>query len=53
MLVLLLLLVGGGAAAAVVATSNDDRAVRLRRVTFDDVHRSIDATQQLVRDNTR
>ena len=33
--------------------SNDNRAVQLRRVTFDDVHRSIDATQQLVRDNTR
>ena len=33
--------------------SNDGRAVHLRRVAYDDVQRSIDAMQQLVRDNTR
>ena len=52
-LLLLLLLVGGGTVAAVVASSNDGRAVHLRRVAYDDVQRSIDAMQQLVRDNTR
>jgi hypothetical protein len=50
---LVLLALAGAGAAAVVAGSNGDRAVRLRRVAYDDVPRSVDAMQQLVRDNTR
>ncbi|HEX7300564.1 MAG TPA: protein kinase [Solirubrobacteraceae bacterium] len=52
MLLVLLLLAAGGA-AAVVATSSSDKAVKLRRVVYDDVQQSIDSLKQLVQDNTK
>jgi serine/threonine protein kinase len=48
-----LLLLAAGGAAAVVATSSSDKAVKLRRVVYDDVQQSIDSLKQLVQDNTK
>jgi serine/threonine protein kinase len=48
-----LLLLAAGGAAAVVATSRSDKAVKLRRVVYDDVQQSIDSLKQLVQDNTK
>jgi eukaryotic-like serine/threonine-protein kinase len=50
---LVLLLLAGGGAAAVVATSSSDKAVKLRRVVYDDVQQSVDSLKQLVQDNTK
>jgi eukaryotic-like serine/threonine-protein kinase len=50
---LVLVLLAAGGAAAVVATSTSDKAVRLRRVVYDDVNQGVDQIKQLVRDNTR
>jgi eukaryotic-like serine/threonine-protein kinase len=51
LLLVLAALLGGG--AAYLATSSDQQAVRLRRVTYDNVQQSVDAMKQLVDDNTR
>jgi eukaryotic-like serine/threonine-protein kinase len=50
---LVLLLLAAGGAAAVVATSSSDKAVKLRRVVYDDVQQSIDSLKELVQDNTK
>jgi hypothetical protein len=50
---MVLLLLGAGAAAAIVATSNQDGAVRLRKVVYDDVQQTVDALKQLIQENTR
>lgn len=50
---LVIALVAGGGVAAIITTSNSDSAVRLRRVVYDDVQKSVDALKQLVSDNTK
>lgn len=52
-ILLVLLLLAAGAVVAIVATSQDDGAVRLRRVTADQVDGIVDQLKQLVSDNTR
>jgi hypothetical protein len=52
-LLLTLVLVGAAAIAVITATSGQSDAVRLRRVVYDDVQRSVDAMKQLVEENTR
>jgi eukaryotic-like serine/threonine-protein kinase len=51
--ILVLTLLAAGGAAAIVATSNSDRAVKLRRVVYDDVQQGVDALKGLVQDNTK
>ena len=52
-LLLTLVLLGAAAIAVITATSGQSDAVRLRRVVYDDVQRSVDAMKQLVEENTR
>jgi serine/threonine protein kinase len=52
-LFLVLLLAAAIAIATVVATSGQQDKVRLRRVGYDSVTRSVDAMKQLVNENTR